>query len=77
MMIKRYKQLCSKIFFGAAILMSTGNLFASDGQKIGDIYASASENAVERPLKSGPAIPDIARGYEDIWHRQLNFRLLE
>ena len=45
MMIKRYKQLCSKIFFGAAILLSMGNLFAGDGQKIGDIHASASGNA--------------------------------
>ncbi len=44
-MIKRYKQLCSKIFFGAAILLSMGNLFSGDGQKIGDIHASASGNA--------------------------------
>ncbi len=44
-MIKRYKPLFSKIFFGAAILMSIGNLFASDSQKIGDIHASASGNA--------------------------------
>lgn len=46
MMIKRYKQLCSKIFFGAAILLSMESSFASgDPRTIGDIHASASGNA--------------------------------